>query len=237
LIRLSVPIKIDVLNISDDNLINKDFTISNNDKTSTIKDKIFTYFKDSTTFWIPEYVALFINKESKKTIQEEDDIEFEEATESSESEILSDPNIISKSSLNIFDSKIIYADNLLNNIRKNDFVSIYSDEEKYKDLYENYKKKFTEINEVLFENAFKIVLYQFDKIQYKSFFEDVKNFALQIVERQKKSIAKWSKIDGIINPVINLESKIKDENQVSKVLNFEILFSNESNTSFNLFNE
>ena len=236
MIRLSVPIKIDVLNISDDNLINKDFTISNNDKTSTIKDKIFTYFKDSTTFWIPEYVALFINKESKKTIQEEDDIEFEEATESSESEILSDPNIISKSSLNIFDSKIIYADNLLNNIRKNDFVSIYSDEEKYKDLYENYKKKFTEINEVLFENAFKIVLYQFDKIQYKSFFEDVKNFALQIVERQKKSIAKWSKIDGIINPVINLESKIKDENQVSKVLNFEILFSNESNTSFNLFN-
>ncbi len=235
-----IPIKIDVLNISDDKLLNKDFTISNNDKTSTIKEKIFTYYKDPTTFWIPEFVTLFINnKETKIKEDDESDITLEEeGTESgSESETFSNSNILTKSSLNILSLKTIYADNLLNNIRKNDFVSIYSDEEKYKNLYSYYKKIYTDLNEVLFENAFKIILYQFDKNQYKSFFEDVKNFALQIVERQKKAIAKWTKIDNVIDPIINLESKIKfDGKQESKVLNFEISFLNQLNTSINLLN-
>lgn len=230
-------IKVNVVNVSNDTIMNKDFTVSNNDKTIDIKEKIFSYYRDQKTFWIPEYITLTLDKTLK--IQEsEDDVSEISLTSDSETET-SNSGILQRDSLNIISSQTIYADNFLDNLRKLDFVNIYSDEKKYKSTYEYYKNIYSDLTDILFDNAFKILLYQFDKIQYNNLLNDVKVFALEVVERQKKYIAKWSKIDSILNPIINLDSVIdfKDSN-ISKILNLELTFFNQSSfpQMFNIFN-
>ena len=229
-------VKLDIINISDDTIMNKDFTISNNDRTIDMKEKIFGYYKDPKTFWIPEYVSLMLEKNTEQQKEETE-------TESSiiETEIDEESNILENNSLNIISKKEIYADNLLDNLRKIDFVNVYSDEKKFNQAYKYYKGLYQDLTDSLFLNAFKILLYQFDKVQYQNLFNDVKSFAVEIVERQKKYITKWSKIDNILNPVLKFEDKVETKDGMSKILNLDIFFSNKASVPkminiFNVFN-
>lgn len=230
-------IKINIINVSNDTVINRDFIVSNNDKTIDIKEKIFSYYRDPKTFWIPEYITLTLDKTIN--IKETEDDMSEISLTSDSEQNLTDSGILQKNSLNIISSQNIYADNFLDNLRKLDYINIYSDEDRYKKTFEHYKNIYSDLTDVLFDNAFKILLYQFDKIQYENLLNDVKTFALQVVERQKKYIAKWSKIDSILNPIISLESQIdfKDTN-ISKILNLELTFFNRASfpQMFNIFN-
>lgn len=237
-------IKLDIINISDDSIMNKDFIISNNDKTIDMKEKIFTYYKDPKTFWIPEYVTLMTDKNKKKQEikeEEEEETESEPSIIETETEISEGLDVLKNNSLNIISKKEIYADNLLDNLRKVDFVNIYYDEKRFNNAYVYYKNIYQDLTEALFQNAFKILLYQFDKIQYEKLFSDVKTFALEIVERQKNYITKWSKIDNILNPVLKYEDKVETKDGMSKILNLEILFINKASVPqmlnvFNVFN-
>ena len=230
-------IKLNVINVSDDNVINKDFTVSNNDKTINIKEKIFAYYRDPKSFWIPEYVSLSTERQLQEQKQDEQQDDLSDITLTTKSE--EESSVLLKSnSLNIIEGQTIYAKNILNELRKLDFVNIYSDEYRMQSLYKSYKLIYTDLNEVVFNNAFKIIMYQFDKVQYNSFLEDIKTFSLEIIERQKKAIAKWTKIDGILNPVIELENKVSMDNKLSRILNLELVYNNGASVSkmFNIFN-
>lgn len=231
-------IKLNILNVSNETVINKDFTVSNNDKTIDIKEKIFSYYRDPKTFWIPEYITLTLDK-TIKIKEKDEDADMSEISSTVDSETMTESDILQRDSLNIISSQTLYADNFLDNLRNLDYINIYSDEKRYKTTFEYYKNIYSDLNDVLFNNAFKILLYQLDKIQYSNLLNDVKTFALEVVERQKKYIAKWSKIDSILNPIINLESQVdfKDSN-ISKILNLELTFINQSSFAqmFNIFN-
>ena len=79
-------IKLNVINVSDDNVINKDFTVSNNDKTINIKEKIFAYYRDPKSFWIPEYVSLSTERQLQEQKQDEQQDDLSEITLTTKSE-------------------------------------------------------------------------------------------------------------------------------------------------------
>ena len=235
-------IKLNIRNKSDGKIINSDFFVCNNDKTIDIKEKIFAYYKDSTTFWTPEYVTLTSPSfsDANNTIEQVDENESDFTLDSESNEDNNESNFfLSKNSLNIFQKKDIYADNLLNNLRNIDFISIYSDESKFNEKYIFYKNIYPDLTEISFSNAFKILLYQLDKIKYKELFDDVKKIALEIIDRQKILINKWNKIDSVLSPFLEYEEKIYiDENQMTKILSLEMIFTNKasSNNLVNIFN-